>query len=731
MLIAISLACVGFTAAARGAPQSLPAIFPLPKHIQMDDGYFAGSPRLRFEGDLPLEQKTWLIRAAKKFIGADEAAGVANSGAGEVLFKIDPAVKGDETYSLWVTPSSIEARASTPQGLFWALQTLRQLHTSDGYECARIEDAPRYGWRGVLLDEGRHFMGAKFVKHLLDVMSLYKFNVLHWHLTEDQGWRIEIKSHPELTAVGAWRTEADGKKTGGFYTQEQIKQIVLYAKDRNITIMPEIEMPGHASAAIASIPDLGCTKEQIKVPTTWGVFPDVYCAGRESTFKFLDDVLDEVVKLFPCRYIHIGGDEVPKNHWHDCPDCQARMKAEGLKDEHELQSYFVRRIQKMLTDKGRELVGWDEIMEGGLAKGAVVQVWRDQAKAKEATDQGSRVILSPDASVYLNHPADELPMKHVYSYSPLEGIDHPALIMGVETTLWSERITSVNCLTMFMPRGLAVSEIGWSWEREAFQDFENRVHRHLAFMKSHGIDFGPEDRRIVTYKVAADSEKQTCNLQAAFGMPGLELHYTLDGSVPNESSQAGGSSIEWPAGETLRVAIFRKGDMLQEPATFETVRDLALGKRVTLLTSPVSPYASAGGKGLVDGIIGSSDFHDGFWLGWHGTDMQAVVDLGQPMEIGEIALHCLQDMPSWILMPKSVIFETSNDGSTWAPYDEVANTVKDTDTSQITDWFAARSVDPVQARYVRVTAKNYGALPPWHMGAGGEAFIFADELSVR
>jgi hexosaminidase len=284
---------------------------------------------------------------------------------------------------------------------------------------------------------------------------------------------------------------------------------------------------------------------------------------------------------------------------------------------------------------------------------------------------------------------------------------------------------------MFMPRGLAISEIGWSWQRGDFGSFENRVHRHLAFMKSHGIDYGPEDRKIVSYKVDADAQHQTCGLRAAFGMPGLELHYTLDGTTPNASSSTASESITWPAGETLKVAVFRNGGMVQEPTAFNTLRHLALGKKVTFLTPPSPPYAAAGTRGLVDGILGSSDFHDGMWLGWHGVDMEAVVDLGAPQEIGEIALHCLQDMPSWILMPKTVIYETSMDGSAWAPYGEVPNTIKDTDTGQVMDWFASRSVDPVQARYIRVTAKTYGTLPPWHLGAGGQAFIFADELSVR
>jgi hexosaminidase len=727
MLVSLSLATFAAAAAVTGHVKAATdsPLLPTPRHFEAAEGFFAGNPTIRFAGAVSEDDQAWLHKAAKKFVG------VEGPEKGELVFKIDPSVVGGEAYKLRVTPNAVEADASTAKGLFWALQTLRQLQTPNGYQCATIEDAPRFGWRGVLLDEGRHFMGAKFVKHLLDVMSIYKFNVLHWHLTEDQGWRIEIKSHPELTKIGAWRTESDGTNYGGFYTQQQIKDIVLYAEKRNITIVPEIEMPGHASAAIASIPDLGCSKQQIKVPTTWGVFEDVYCAGRESTFTFLDDVLSEVVQLFPSKYIHIGGDEVPKARWHDCPDCQARMKSEGLKDEHELQSYFIRRIQKILHEKGKELIGWDEIMEGGLAKGAVVQIWRDQEQVKEAIASGNQVILSPDASLYLNHPANDLPMKQVYAYDPLEGVANPALVKGIETTLWSERITSTNCLAMLLPRGLAVSEIGWSSHAPDFNTFLDRVHRHLAFMKAHGIDYGPEDQKIVTYKTETDVQKDLCVVHPTLGMPGLELRYTTDGTTPTASSPSAVDKIEWSAGDTLTVAPYRDGDMLADPTVFQTLRHLALGAKVTFITPPSPPYNGSGPESLVDGFLGSSDFHDGMWLGWTGADFGAIVDLGSPVGIEEIALHCMQQMPSWILMPTSVNYEISNDGQNWTPFGQVANTVKDTETRQVFDWFTARSAQAVTTRYIRVTAKNYGKLPAWHLSAGKNAFIFIDELAVR
>jgi hexosaminidase len=721
LALAAAVAAGGFSYA---KPPVLPALIPFPNHVEVAKGYFDGVPAIHFQGPISAADFKWLKHSAQIFLPEADT-----NRRGTLYFAIDSGIANPEGYRLTIGPDGIEVNASNPRGLFWAIQTLRQLHTAHGYPCGTIDDSPEFAWRGVMLDEGRHFMGEPFVKHLLDAMSLYKFNVLHWHLTDDQGWRVEIKSYPELTQVGAWRVEADGTKTDGLYTQDQIKEIVAYATSRNITIVPEIEMPGHSSAAIASIPELGCTRQQIKVPTTWGVFQDVYCAGRESTFKFLDDVLTEVVALFPGEYLHIGGDEVPKTHWHACPDCQARMKAEGLKDEHELQSYFVKRVQEMLGAKRRKLIGWDEIMEGGLAPGAVVQVWRDQAKAKEATDAGNPVILSPGSNCYLNRPADDLTLRQVYSYEPLQGIENRSLVKGIETTLWSENITTRNCLAMLMPRGLAISEIGWSSRRASYDSFLDRVHRNLSFLKSQGIDYGPEDRKIVSYSVSANPEKEACTLRAVFGMPDLSLRYTLDGSQPNESSKVAKDAIEWPSGKTLTVDTCRNGQPLQQPVVFSTTRHLALGKTVKFLTEPHHQYKAAGPEGLVDGIMGTADFHDGLWLGWDGVDMRVVLDLGSPTDIHEIGLHCLQAMPSWILMPTSVKYETSDDGSNWTPYGDVANTLSDKETGQTVAWFTARRT--VTARYVKVTAKNYGKLPSWHLGAGGSAFIFADELAVN
>lgn len=701
-----------------------PVIFPTPAQMSVQEGFFSGRPRIEFVGNIKTGDQKWLKDSLRRFFP------VASTGSADKLaFRIDPSVVGDEVYGLEVKPHNIELRASSVKGLYWSLQTLHQLRDGNNVPCVTIQDAPVFAWRGVMLDEGRHFLGTKFVKHFLDVMSLYKFNVMHWHLTDDQGWRIEIKSRPELTKIGAWRKEADGSRTRGFYTQEQIKEIIVYAASRNITIVPEIEMPGHISAAIATYPFLSCKQEQIEVPATWGVFGDVLCPGKESSFQFVGDVLKEVTNLFPSKYLHFGGDEVPKTNWQNCPDCQRRMKAEGLKNEEELQGYFSHRVAQVVMDMGRTPIGWDEVLKGGAPAPVVAQIWNDQNIAIDAIASGHNIILSPDSHCYLNHSPGDLPLSKVYSYNPLEGVTDASRIMGLETTLWSENITTKNCMSMFMPRGLAMSEIFWRNPTRDFPAFESRVKRHLAFLEKEGIDYGSADRDLVQYKVTPDSANASCRLDATLGLDNVELRYTLDGTAPSHSSPSAKNAIQWPVGKTLRVAPFKIGIALQEPVQFDTVTSLAYGARIALQTEPDDPYRAAGSQGLVDGLLGTNDFHDGIWLGWQGPDIVATCDLGKEQPIHEIGLHCLQQMRSWIMMPTSVHYEVSTDGVDWKPFGDVANTVKDTAEPWITQWFTVTG--SARARFVRITARSYGKLPAWHNGAGGKRWIFADELAVR
>jgi hexosaminidase len=444
--------------------------------------------------------------------------------SGSVFMMLDTAIKNNEGYLLTITPKNIIIKAKSAPGLFYAVQTIRQLMPPDvekplvveGFRLAvpacEIKDAPRFPYRGMHLDVCRHFFPPEDVKRYIDMIALNKMNTFHWHLTDDQGWRIEIKKYPRLTEVGAFRKETlvghggkqpfvyDGKPYGGFYTQDEVRDIVAYAKSKFVTIIPEIEMPGHALAALAAYPGLSCTGGPFDVYPRWGVVDDVYCAGREETFNFLEDVLTEVTGLFPGKYIHIGGDECPKIRWEKCPFCQKRIKVEGLKDEQELQSYFIQRIEKFLNSKDRKIIGWDEILEGGLAPEATVMSWRGTDGGIAAAQQKHDVIMTPGQYVYLDHyqcePADQplaiggyLPLEQVYSYNPLPSEltpDEQKYILGIQGNLWTEYIGTRDYLDyMAYPRMFAIAETGWTPDR--LKDFDDFLARFEVLKKRYDV----------------------------------------------------------------------------------------------------------------------------------------------------------------------------------------------------------------------------------------------------
>ncbi len=435
--------------------------------------------------------------------------------------KIDPLLPR-EGYHLRITPELISIVAGSDTGAFYAIQTIRQLlpvsvfcpvqlasSIPSALPCVDIIDKPRFGWRGAMLDTCRHFMPLPFIMKFIDLLALHKMNTFHWHLTEDQGWRIEIKKFPRLTGVGAWRSETlvgkwqrddpapkyDGIRHGGFYSQEEIRRVVAYAAERQITIVPEIEMPGHAQAAIAAYPELGNRRMPIPVSTHWGIHEDVF-NPEEDTIRFLQDVLDEVIELFPSPYIHIGGDECPKKQWKENPRAQARMQALGLRDEDELQSYFIRRMDAFLTARGRRLIGWDEILEGGLAQNATVMSWRGESGGIQAAQEGHDVVMAPNTYTYLDYYQDDdkereplaiggyLPLERVYGYDPIPltlDSEQARHVLGTQGQLWTEYMpTPEHVEYMAFPRLCALAEVAWTPpERKEWLDFNIRLQTHL------------------------------------------------------------------------------------------------------------------------------------------------------------------------------------------------------------------------------------------------------------
>ena len=530
----------------------------------------------------------------------------ATSNSITLTLKNAPDSLGNEGYLLISNPEGVTISANTAQGIFYGMQTLYQLmpvnpaamdKTGISIPEVTIADKPRYGWRGMMLDVGRHFYPVEFVKQFIDYLAMHKMNSFHWHLTEDQGWRIEIKKYPELTKTGAFREgtligaysnnqKFDTIRYGGFYTQKQIKEVVAYAKDRYINVVPEIEMPGHALAALTSYPELSCTGGPFKVGKTWGVYDDVYCAGNEKTFEFLENVLTEVVALFPSPIIHIGGDESPKTRWKACPKCQARIKAEGLKDEHELQSYFIKRIENFLLTKNKNIIGWDEILEGGLAPKAAVMSWRGTEGGIAAAKQHHDVVMSPNSHLYFDHyqarAAGEplaiggyTTLQRVYSYDPTPtelSQEEAKYIKGVQANLWTEYIPQPQKAEyMVMPRMAALAEVAWTQpDKKDWENFKWRMEDQYARYSAKGINYA-KSAYDVRQKIVIESaiNRATVTLSTDSHQP--EIYYTLDGTEPTTASTAYKKPFDVRRTATIKAATFKNGQQVGKTSVQQVV----------------------------------------------------------------------------------------------------------------------------------------------------------------
>jgi hexosaminidase len=507
---------------------SAPAIVPQPVTMRLGSGAFLLTPTSTISVRSDTEQLGETLREYLAPATGYRLPLTGRSGSGSIRLHIDRRIKGlgPEGYRLEVKPDFVEVAAPTEAGVFYGIQTLRQLFPASIYRkapvanevwaapCVSIEDQPRFSWRGAHLDVGRHFMPKEFVLKFIDLLAMHKLNVLHWHLTDDQGWRIEIKKYPKLTQIGSYRKDTmltyspptyEGKPHSGFYTQDDVREVVAYAAKRFVTVVPEIEMPGHSSAAISAYPQLGNTGRQRDVPTSWGVINDVFNA-EDSTILFLQDVLTEVMALFPSRYIHVGGDEVPKTQWHASPAAQAKIAALGLKDEHELQSWFIHQMDAFLSAHGRRLIGWDEILEGGLAPGAAVMSWRGEDGGIAAARAGHDVVMAPSGWTYLDHYQSKdkehephaiggyLPLERVYSYEPIPSAltaQEATHVLGSQGQLWTEYIGSPKAVEyMAFPRLSALSEVVWSpKEARNFLDFKTRLSSDLDRLKVLDVNF--------------------------------------------------------------------------------------------------------------------------------------------------------------------------------------------------------------------------------------------------
>jgi hexosaminidase len=589
-----ALAAAALIAAGCDNTGQAPALIPAPEHIELRSGgyYLADDTRLVVSDpdDDELLQlaalvgaEMWAAARVPLLIGDGEAGGIQlilDTSAG-VSPDSDSPLARDESYTLIVAPTGIEIRAATHAGLFYGTRTLLQLIPTSPQDAEgrtvpslEIRDQPRFVYRGLHLDVGRHFFPPEYIKRYIDLLARHKLNVFHWHLTEDQGWRLEIEAYPRLAEVSAWRAETiveknfnpyvgDGVPYGGFYTREEVRDIVAYAADRYVTVVPEIEMPGHSVAVLAAYPELACTRGPFEVSTVWGVKEDIYCP-HERTFEFLETVLTEVMELFPSPYIHIGGDEAPKRRWEESPAAQEVMRREGLADEFELQSWFIRRIESFLLQNGRRLIGWDEILEGGLAPQATVMSWRGVSGGIEAARQGHDVVMTPTSHMYFDYyqgrdPEVEplaiggfLPLELVYSYEPLpEELTESEgrRVLGAQGNVWTEYIkTPEHADYMAYPRALALAELTWS-PREArnWEDFSKRLPAGLARLEALGVKYRIPEPAGLEEDVLTLEGSIEVGLQNP--LPWAAVHYTLDGTDPTTGSPVYEGPLSLPVDE--------------------------------------------------------------------------------------------------------------------------------------------------------------------------------------
>jgi hexosaminidase len=558
-------------------------IIPRPLNLEQSGGYFPLKSSAVFVTPVNSDlEKIALFFSGKIKISSGINMNVVTEkpSTDYILLEFDPELSlNDEGYLLDVTKEHVSIRAKTAKGIFYGMQTMMQLLPPEiersetianikwNIPCVHIQDAPRFSWRGILLDAGRHFISVDFIKKQLDVWAMLKINKFHWHLTEDQGWRIEIKKYPKLTSIGSKRTEGDGSIHEGFYTQEQIKEVVAYAKQRYIDVIPEIEMPGHALAALAAYPELSCTGGPFTPRNIWGTEKNVFCAGNDHVFTFLENVLTEVIPLFPYEYFQIGGDECPKDNWNTCSKCKARMKNEKIKNSHELQSYFMQRMEKVLIAHGKKMMGWDEILEGGLSPSANVMSWRGEKGGIAAANLGHDVVMSPGNYMYLNFYQGDPKIEPVakdgyitcetmYNYEPLPSAIEPGKanhILGAQANMWTEYTYQEASVEYQMyPRMLALAELTWTAkDKKNYNDFEHRLNNQLIRLDGHYINYyipqpeGPTSQIAFTDKVT---------LTFTTTRPVDRMVYTTDGTEPTAKSAIYEKPLDFTQNTVLKIA---------------------------------------------------------------------------------------------------------------------------------------------------------------------------------
>ena len=727
-------------------------IIPKPLFQQLGEGVFILDENIRLISDTELSEVSDYFK-----IYLEEHYQIVfnrQKDTKKIIFTINDTITSEEGYELKINEQNIFIKSKNAKGAFYAVQSLLQLMPikSNGLAikipCLELQDEPQFKYRGMHLDVGRHFFSVDFIKKYIDLMARLKMNTFHWHLTEDQGWRIEIKKYPKLQEIAAYRKgtlighyndqphQFDGKPYGGFYTQEQIKEVVAYAKTRQVTNIPEIEMPGHSQAAIAAYPELGCSGEQVEVATKWGIFDEVYCP-KESTFKFLEDVIDEVVALFPGKYIHIGGDEAPKTNWKNCTHCQKLIKREGLKDEHGLQSYFIARMEKYINTKGKQIIGWDEILEGGLAPNATVMSWRGTSGAVQAAKEGHDVILTPGSHCYFDHYQSEneneplaiggfLPLEKVYHFNPIpEELTNKeaTYVLGAQGNVWTEYMkTEKQVEYMAFPRAVALSEVLWSSpENKNYSDFIYRLEQYQKRLDQLDVNYANHIYS-VNGKLTHLSDRVTYELNTTSSS--YPLYYSTDRSFPSKL---------YSTPITVDTSMHIKAVVLNSKKTalgaiFEQEINLhkGVGAKIVIDKEPHPAYNAGGKDALINGISGNNKrYGDREWLGFSGEDIIITLEFDSPKNIKTISTRFYNGHGQWIYAPNEIGFSF---------YLEDGKTVNDIriieeKNNLLVNYSYELKSTPVKK--LDIIVKNYGTIPKGKQGAGHKAWTFIDEIIIK
>lgn len=684
---------------------------------------------------------------------------------GAICLTLDLSDDNAEAYKLIVNDKRVCISGASEAGVFYGIQTLRKSlpvaqDINVNLSAVEIYDKPRFAYRGAMLDVARHFYTVDEVKTFIDMLALHNINRFHWHLTDDQGWRIEIKKYPKLMSVASERKETvvgrwysgiyDGKPYGGYYTQDELRDVIDYAAKRHITIIPEVDLPGHMQAALTAYPELGCTGGPYEVRTIWGVSQDVLCVGNDFTLQFVKDVLSEVADIFPSEYIHIGGDECPKVRWEKCPKCQERIKSLGLKSdakhtkEQRLQSYMIQEAAKYLKEKGKRIIGWTEILEGGLVPDATLMSWIGESGGIEAAHQHHDVIMTPNTYLYFDYyqskkVEDEplaiggyLPIEKTYNYEPMPKEltkEEQQYIKGVQANLWTEYIPVFSQVQyMVLPRLGAVAEVQWTDpSKKDYKDFLRRVPHLVAVYDCYGWNYATRVYD-VNVDMKADTVNHVLNVQLST-MADDPIYYTLDGQDPTEKS------LKYTKPFTIDQSVVLKTMAVHPDRTskisVDTIRfNKATLKPVVLLQPNESRFSPDGPVVLIDGRNGNHSFDTGAWLTVAGNDLEAVINMQAETILNSASVHVYVRKDAWLFDARGFSVSVSSDNKN---YKEVASQeykqMQESDSDGIIEH--ELSFDPCKATYVKIKVISEKSMPDWHWDAGKAPFLLVDEIILN